>query len=228
MFKNCDIKIGKRYIYVFDKRFSSYMQTKMMNDCEQRFLELVNTIDLTSCSWKRPYYLFETIEEKEEVSGQAYDGMIKCRIRLNHEGEMPMVHEEAHMVLYQNLGQMSYAWSEGFAEYMVAKRSNEIDLLSGKYGDYLKLDYRSNIESIIYSLTHEDREFFNQLRWNNIFYSMSLASIIFYIESELGKDQLKYIESLIRSGLYDKLGNFISKKVIYQWLNWIEHNKIHP
>lgn len=225
MFERGNVKIGEAYCYIFDKQFPKDLCKKLMYDCEERHRELGNIVGLSFSEWNRPYYVFELAEENEAVSGKTYDGLIKCRIHIGHEGEMPMVHEEAHMVAFQKMGRMPYAWSEGFAEYIVARYLGGIDQLGGKYGDYTGLNYNANVEVILYCLTHDDRELFNYLRKNNIFYAMSLASIIFFIDAEMGEHQLAQVQLLITKGLFEELYTLLTEKVIYQWSSWVKNIK---
>ncbi|GFH96863.1 hypothetical protein IMSAGC003_03429 [Lachnospiraceae bacterium] len=225
MLEKGNVKIGKAYCYIFDKQFPNDFCKTLMYDCEKRFRELGDIVELSFSEWKRPFYVFELAEDNEAVSGKTYDRLIKCRIHIGYEGEMPMVHEEAHMIAFQKMGQMPYAWSEGFAEYIVAKYLGGIEQLGGKYGNYTDLDYSSGIEVILYCLTHDDQKLFDYLRKNNILYAMSLASIIFFIESEMGKHQLAQVQSLITKGLFEELNVLLTEKVIYQWVSWVKNLK---
>ena len=87
------------------------------------------------------------------------------------------------------------------------------------------MDYSSGIEVILYCLTHDDQKLFDYLRKNNILYAMSLASIIFFIESEMGKHQLAQVQSLITKGLFEELNVLLTEKVIYQWVSWVKNLK---
>lgn len=225
MFKNYNVRVSERYLFLFDKRFDYSIQETLITNINQRFEKLSQVIQLKDIKWKKTYYSFELIFENEKISGQAYDGMIKCRIPNGYIEEMPMIHEEAHVITYQKWGKLPYAWSEGFAEYIVAMHNGKIDLLTGKSGDILKLKYRPYIEEIIYTLIHDDRDYFNHVRCHRIFYAMSLASIIYYIGIVNGKEEIERVVALVKNNCPEKLSFYLREKVMYEWLEWLDEKR---
>lgn len=219
MLENKVIKAGKYYIYVFEKCFDNEFMQSLIVAGEQRFLKLKDIVCPGFQAWKRPYYIIEATEK--EPRGYAYSGMIKCQIPVGHKEDLPMVHEETHMITFQMLGEMSYAWSEGFAEYYVCILKGSTGYLEGENADFAKLRSRDYYNDILYSLTHENTEHFNWLRWNNIFYSMSLASFIHFVRVKLGEEGFQSLLKMVIEKNYIELDLFL-KEEINKWFDWIE------
>lgn len=224
MQSNRNIIFSEHYIFWFDKKFTDARKETLVNRCESRFSELVQIIEPVNDKWKRAYYLFDLADNEDGVKGQTYKEAIKCNITLNYKKELPMVHEEAHMIVHQMIGEMPYAWSEGYAEYIVSMWQNNIAFLRGEKASFARLEYRKNTAQILDVLTVEDRELFNYFRGNDIFYAMSLASIIYFTNKILGKKIFENMQGFILKHEYANLKKFLKNEIFFQWLNWIEFN----
>lgn len=225
MFENYNVKVSEKYLFLFDKRFDYSIQEELMTNINHRFDKLSQVIQLDCIKWKKPYYIFDLIFDNETISGRAYDGIIKCRIPNGYTKDMPMIHEEAHMITFYKWGKLPYAWSEGLAEYIVAIYNGDIDLLTGKAGDIINIKYRPYVEEIINSLIHDDWEYFNYIRSHNIFYAMSLASIIYYIELVNSKEEIEYVVALVKNNCPEKLDCYLRDSVLFEWFAWLDEER---
>ncbi len=221
MFEGKSIKVGRRYIYVFDNCFDDEFRNGLIAESEKRYEKLKAIVMPEFKSWKRPYYVLE--ETEGEPRGSAYNGMIKCQIPKEHHDGLPMYHEETHMVVFQMIGDMSYAWSEGFAEYFACLLYEKTEYLSGVEADFATLDSMNYYHDILFSLTHEDQQFFNMLRQSNKFYSMSLASFIHFVRLKLGEDAFRNLLNNVVQKEYEELGIFIGEW-FEQWFFWSKEN----
>ncbi len=228
MFENYIIKSSKSYIFLFDKSFCDKLQERLISSVEQRWNRLSDIVGLKVTEWEKPYYLFDNVNESGRVWGRTYNRLIKCCVRNNDINDMPMIHEEAHMISYQKWGRFPYSWSEGFAELIVDLYYNRIEYLTGRKGEIINIEYKKHISEIMYLLTMDDQKYFALARKNHIFYAQSMASLIYYIIAVKGIEQVERLSFMLKENEFTSLHNFIENEVLMQWIEWLDKESRNP
>ena len=216
------------FLFFIDKRIETTRSYLLMNQITQRYEVMSNFFRESSALDEGEPYTRYIINWNSDggISGRSYINKVVCNInRQSYFSDMPMIHEEAHLVVYKKWGVLPLFWSEGLSEYVVLKYKNKLHsyLIDAIRDNVLSLDEKTVIDLFCY---YSDN-MFNYWRRVGRIYSLSACSLFHFILSRYGISLINTYILLIQQGKHQELEQvFRESQVFYQWKESIRMNNI--
>ncbi len=224
--RNYDVRKTKYFILLIDKRIENCCAAFLAKSIDMRYEKLLSFFVQTKAYEKKNYIKY-TLNWSSDgtISGKSFIDNLICNI--NDQSlitEMPMVHEEAHLVVYNKWGVLPLFWSEGLSEYAVLKYKNKLDsyLTELIISNIVDLDEKKVIDLFCY---YSD-DMFNYLRRSGKIYSLSACCLFDFIITHYGINLVNDYALFLQQGRHREFEQAFKKsEIFYNWKEYIEQSQ---
>lgn len=222
------IKRKNNFLILLDKKIDNSKINFLVKSIHKRYVEMSKIFaEFSKNNDDKKYTKYIINWSKDgKISGKCYTDILICTISdQSFISEMPMIHEEAHLVVYNSWGVLPLFWAEGLSEYLVLKYKNNLDnyLIENIIDNIVELDEKKVSDLFCY---YSDN-MFNYWRRCGYIYSLTACSLFEFIIKEYGMNFLNNCVLFIQNGKNRELENLFKESEIFcKWKKHINNIKI--